>query len=194
MKLYIKYMVSQRCRLIVKKELTRMGLHITEVDLGMVEIHEDMTPTQREEIQKTLRQSKMYLLDENRSSLIERLKKKVWEGVYAAEPEALTPQLLATQMDQDYVELDTIFSEVKGISLQQYITIHRIEKVKEFLLYDQLTLPEIAQRLHFQDVAMMKHQFLKITGLKPAFFLQLKEKRQEALLRKTEEKKSKLTS
>lgn len=194
MKLYIKYMVSLRCRLIVKKELTRLGLHIVELDLGMVEIMEDMTPTQRSEIQVILRRSGMHLLDENRSSLIERLRKKVMESVHASDPENLTPELLANQMDQDYTELDTVFSEVKGISLAQYINIHRIEKVKEFLLYDELSLVEIAQKLHFQNVAIMKHEFSKITGLKPSFFLQLKKKREETLKRKTGNKPTTLTN
>lgn len=194
MKLYIKYMVSLRCRLIARKELTQFGLQIVELDLGMVEIIEDMTPIQRNQIQKILLKSGMRLLDENNSSLIDRLKKKVIEIVNSSEPEDLTPQLLATQMDQDYAELSTIFSEVKGISLEQYLNIHKIEKVKEYLLYEELSLEEIAQKMHFQNVAIMNHQFSKITGLRPSFFLKLKKKREKALQRKISNKPSKLTN
>lgn len=193
MKLYIKYMVSLRCRLIVKKELIRLDLRIVELDLGMVEILEDMTPTQRSEIQGILRKSGMYLLDENRSSLIERIKKRVIESV-DSDDENLTPQLLASQMDQDYAELDTVFSEVKGISLAQFINIHRIEKVKEYLLYNELSLDEIAKRMHFQNTSVMKKQFSKITGLRPAFFLKLKKKRETAFQRKAASKSSKPTN
>lgn len=194
MKLYIKYMVSLRCRLIAKQALNQLGLHIVELDLGIVEIKENMTQPQRDEIQAILRKSGMYLLEENRSSLIKRLEKNITKSIHTREPKDLTPELLASQMKQDYTELNTVFSEVKGISLEQYINTNKVEKVKEYLLYEELSPEEIAEKLHFPNVAIMNHQFRKITGLKPSFFLRLKEKRAEALRQKASDHQSKLTN
>jgi AraC-like DNA-binding protein len=183
MKLYIKYMVSLRCKMMVKEELKKIGLHYAVVDLGTVEILENVTPEQREQLKKNLLESGLELLDDKRSILIEKIKNVITEMIHYTDelPTTNYSDYISEKLNYDYTYLSNIFSEVKGITLQQYIIIHKIERVKELLLYDELTLTEISYKLHYSSVAHLSNQFKKVTGLSPSFYKQLKQKRQETL-------------
>jgi AraC-like DNA-binding protein len=178
-KLYVKYMVSLRCILKVKEELKKLGIWYVVVDLGVIEILEEISNEQREQLRINLLKSGLELLDDHRSILIERIKNVIVEMIHYAEelPKVNYSDYISEKLGYDYTYLSNIFSEVKGITLQQYIIIHRIEKVKELLLYDELNLTEISYRLQYSSVAHLSNQFKKITGLTPSFYKQLKKKR-----------------
>ncbi len=179
MKLYIKYMVSLRCKMMVKQELNKLGLQAACIDLGIVDLLEDITPAQREELKKNLLRSGLELLDDKKSILIDKIKNVIIELIHYSEelPKVNYSDYISEKLDYDYTYLSNIFSEVKGITIQHFIILHKIERVKELLLYDELTLTQICHQLHYSSVAHLSNQFKKITGLTPSFYKQLKLKR-----------------
>ena len=179
MKLYIKYMVSLRCKMMVKEELQKLGMKYVAVDLGMVEILDDITPAQRELLKENLLRSGLELLDDKKSILIEKIKNVITEMIHYSDeiPVLNYSDFISKKLNYDYTYLSNVFSEVKGITIQQFIIINKIERVKELLLYDELNLTEISYKLHYSSVAHLSNQFKKITGLSPSFFKQLKDKR-----------------
>ncbi|GAC1395725.1 MAG: hypothetical protein NVSMB63_15990 [Sediminibacterium sp.] len=179
MKLYIKSMVSLRCKMIVKEELKKLGLRYVVVELGMVEIMEDITRKQHEQLKKNLLRSGLELLDDKKSILIERIKSVIVEMIHYADelPKVNYSDYISEKLNHDYTYLSNLFSEVKGITIQQYVIIHKIEKVKELLLYDELNLTEISYKMHYSSVAHLSNQFKKVTGLSPSFYKQLKQAR-----------------
>ena len=183
MKLYIKYMVSLRCKMMVKEELKKLGLNYVILELGMVEILEDITEEQRVQLKKNLEKSGLELLDDKKSILIERVKNVIIELIHYSDdlPKVNDSEYISEKVGYDYTYLSNIFSEVKGITIQHYIIMHKIEKVKELLICDELNLSEIAYRLHYSSVAHLSNQFKKITGLTPTFFKQLKDRRRKNL-------------
>jgi len=183
MKLYIKYMVSLRCKALVKQELIKLGLHYVIVDLGMIEILEDITPEQRKLLKANLLRSGLELMDDKRSILIEKIKVCIIEMIHYSEelPKVNYSDYISEKLGYDYTYLSNIFSEVKGSTIQQFIISNKIERVKELLLYDELNLTEISYRLHYSSVAHLSNQFKKVTGLSPSFFKTLKKKRKKNL-------------
>ncbi|MGZ4034266.1 MAG: helix-turn-helix domain-containing protein [Bacteroidia bacterium] len=172
-------MVSLRCKMIVKEELKKLGLRYIIVDLGMVEIMQDITTEQREQIKKNLLKSGLELLDDKKTILIEKIKNVIIEMIHHSDevPTVNYSDFLSAKLNYDYTYLSNIFSEVKGITIQQFIIIHKIERVKELLLYNELNLTEISYKLHYSSVSHLSKQFKKITGLSPSFYKQLKQKR-----------------
>lgn len=183
MKLYIKYMVSLRCKLIVKEALAKLGLRYVLLDLGVVEIMEDITPEQHELLKRDLKRSGLELLDDKKSILIEKIKNVIVEMIHYSEelPKMSYSDYISEKLGYDYTYLANTFSEVKGITIQQFIIIHKIEKVKELLLYDELSLTEISYKLHYSSVAHLSNQFKKVTGLSPSFYKRVKQKRNSNL-------------
>jgi AraC-like DNA-binding protein len=183
MLLYIKYMVSLRCKMLVKDELKRLGLHYVIVDLGKIEILEDIAPFQFQELKKNLAISGLELLDDKKSILIEKIKNVIVEMVHYTDeiPKVNYSDYISEKLNHDYTYLSNIFSEVKGITIQQFIINHKIERVKELILYDELNLTEISYILNYSSVAHLSNQFKKVTGLSPTFFKQLKQKRNSNL-------------
>ena len=179
MKLYIKFMVSLRCKMIVKEELHKLGLKFVALDLGVVEVMENITPEQRTLLKTNLLQSGLELLDNKKSILIEKIKNVITELIHYSDelPRVNYSDYISEKLGYDYTYLSNIFSEVKGSTIQQFIIINKIERVKELLLYNELNLTEIAYKLHYSSVAHLSNQFKKITGLSPSFFKQLKQKR-----------------
>lgn len=165
-------MVSQRCKMAVKEELKRLGLHYISVDLGMAEIMEDLTFAQRERLKINLLRSGLELLDDKKSILIEKIKNVITEMIHYSDelPEINYSNYISEKLDYDYTYLANIFSEAKGITIQQYIILHKIEMIKELLSYDELNLTEISYKLHYSSVAHLSNQFKKITGLTPSFY------------------------
>jgi AraC-like DNA-binding protein len=172
-------MVSLRCKLLVKEELRKLGLRHAIVDLGVVELEDDITEELREQLKVNLLKSGLELLDDKRSILIERIKNVVIEMIHYADelPKVNYSDYISDKLDYDYTYLSNVFSEAKGITLQQFIIMHRIEKVKELLIYDELNLTEISYRLQYSSVAHLSNQFKKVTGLTPSYYKHLKKKR-----------------
>jgi YesN/AraC family two-component response regulator len=183
MKLLIKNMVSHRCKMIVRSELDAMGLHYAVVELGEVEIREELSEDQRRELNTALLRSGLELMEDKRSMLIEKIKNIVIEMVhYSDEPPLLNfSAYLSEKLDYDYNYLSNLFSEVKGTTIEHFIIAHKIERAKELLIYNELTLTKIAEKLHYSNVAHLSNQFKKVTGLTPTFFKSMKHKRLTAL-------------
>jgi AraC-like DNA-binding protein len=176
-------MVSNRCKLAVKEELKKLGLHFIVVDLGEVEIMEELTAAQLQLLQSGLISSGLELMDDKKSVLIEKIKNVITDMIHHSEdqPRINYSDFISQKLDYDYTYLSNIFSEVKGITIQQFIIFHKIEKVKELLFYGELNLTEISYKLHYSSVAHLSNQFKKITGLTPSEYRQLKEKRRAAI-------------
>lgn len=169
--------------MMVKEELKKLGILYVVVDLGMVEILEDITQEQHDRLKENLLKSGLELLDDKRSILIEKIKNVVTEMIHYADemPRVNYSDYISEKLGYDYTYLANIFSEVKGITIQQYIINHKIEKVKELLLYDELNLTEISYKLNYSSVAHLSNQFKKVTGLTPTFFKKLKNKKRTPL-------------
>ncbi|MDA0863986.1 MAG: AraC family transcriptional regulator [Bacteroidetes bacterium] len=176
-------MVSLRCKMMVKEELQKLGLHYVIVDLGAVEILEDISVEQRVQLKKNLIKSGLELLDDKKSVLIEKIKNIIIEMIHYSDEltKVNYSDYISEKLGYDYTYLANMFSEVKGITIQQFIIIHKIERVKEMLIYDELNLTEISYKLHYSSVAHLSNQFKKITGLTPTFYKQLKNKRKQNL-------------
>jgi len=183
MVIYIKFMVSLRCKMVVKEELKKLGLHFVNVDLGTVEILEDITEKQKSDLKKNLLKYGLELLDDQRNILIEKIKALIIEMIHYSDelPKVNYSEYISEKLGYDYTYLSNIFSEVKGITIQQFIIIHKIERVKELLLYDELNLTEISYQLHYSSVAHLSNQFKKITGLTPSYYKNLKKMRRKNL-------------
>jgi AraC-like DNA-binding protein len=183
MKLYIKYMVSIRCKMVVKEELKKLGFKCVILDLGSVEIMEDLSPVTREKLKLVLLKSGLELMDDKKSILIEKIKNIIIEMVHYTDelPRLNYSDYISQKIGQDYTHISKIFSEVKGITIEQFIIAHKIERVKELLLYDELNLTQISYMLNYSSVSHLSRQFKKVTGLTPSFFKQLKDKRRNTL-------------
>lgn len=183
MKYYIKYMVSLRCKMVVMEELKKLGLEYMNLDLGMVELKEDITPDQRDQLKRNLLKWGLQLLDDKKSILIEKIKNVIIEMIHYADdlPDENYSDYISDKLNLDYTYLSNIFSEVKGITIQQFIILHKVEKVKELLLYDELNITEISYKLNYSSVAHLSNQFKKVTGLSPSFFKKMKQKRKSNL-------------
>ena len=183
MKLYIKYMVSNRCKIAVKEELKKLGLHFILVDLGEVDIMENITQDQREQLKIALLTIGFELMDSSKAILIERIINVIIDMVHHTDGmiKMNFSDFLTTKLNHDYNYMSKIFSEVKGITIQQFIIIHKVEKIKEFLLYDELNLTEISYKLNYSSVAHLSNQFRKITGLSPSQFNHSKDKRRSPI-------------
>ncbi len=183
MKLYIKYMVSIRCKLVVKEELNRLGIHYVAVNFGEVEIIENITVKQRKQIHLALHKSGLELMDDKKAILVEKIKSVVIEMIHYADelPKINFSNYLSEKLKYDYTYLSNLFSETEATTIEHYIITHKIEKVKELILYDELNLTEIALKLQYSSVAHLSHQFKKTTGLTPSFFKSLKHKKRTSV-------------
>jgi len=183
MKLYIKNMVSFRCKIIAKTELERVGLHPTSVNLGVVEVMEIAIALQQKQLKENLKRSGLELLGDKKSILIDRIKTAVIQMIHYLDelPNVNYSDYISGKLGYDYTYLSNIFSEVKGTAIQHFIIVNKIEKVKELLLYDELNVSEISYKMHYSSVANLSSQFKKITGLSPSFFKKLGQKRADNL-------------
>ncbi|WP_100616033.1 helix-turn-helix domain-containing protein [Confluentibacter citreus] len=179
MKLYIKYMVSNRCKMIVIEKLKTLGLRYVTVDLGEVTTLEEISNRQREQLKSILLKSGLLLMDDKRAMLIEKIKNVIITMIHHSDeiPKIKFSYYLSEKLDYNYTYLANIFSETQGMTIEQFILLHKIERVKELIIYDELNLTEISHRLNYSSVGALSNQFKKITGLTPSFYKQLKEKR-----------------
>jgi YesN/AraC family two-component response regulator len=169
--------------MVVKEELTKLGLPYSSVELGEAEIVESITADQREALRAALLKYGLELMDDKKSVLIQKIKTLIIELVhYSEEPLAINlSTYLAEKLDYDYTYLANLFSEVQGVTIEKFFISHKIERVKELLVYNELTLTAIAYKLHYSSVAHLCTQFKKVTGLTPSHFKSLKEKRRSML-------------
>ena len=176
-------MVSIRCKIIVKSELENLGLHYSSVELGEVEIKENISAEQREQLNIALKKSGLELMDDKKSMLVEKIKNVIVEMVHYSNEELKTnfSDYLSEKLHYNYAYLADLFQEVQGTTIEHYIILHKIERVKELLVYDELTLSEIAYLMHYSSVAHLSNQFKKITGLTPSHFKKLRDKRRNTL-------------
>ena len=172
-------MVSTRCKLLVKEELKKLNLHFIVVDLGEIEIMETITIDQWNQLNTALKTSGLELMDDKKAVLIEKIKNVIIEMVHYSDelPTVNYSDYISTKVGLDYTYLSNIFSEVKGLTIQQFIINHKIERIKELIIYDELNITEIAWKLNYSSVAHLSIQFKKITGLTPSHFKLLKDKR-----------------
>ncbi|MEX2484063.1 MAG: AraC family transcriptional regulator [Brumimicrobium sp.] len=183
MKLLVKYMVSHRCKMMVKTQLKKLQLPFLSVSLGVIELFDEISPEQREQLKINLKKSGLELLDDKHSVLIEKIENIIDELIEICDEEMTIncSDYISEKLDCNYTYLANIFSEVKGINLLHYILLQKIEKVKEMILYEELTLTEIAARMGYSSTAHLSTQFKNITGHTPTYFITIAEKRKEKL-------------
>jgi AraC-like DNA-binding protein len=179
MKLFIKNMVSLRCKMIVKSELENLDLHYTVVELGEVEIVEKISAKKQNQLKAALLRSGLELMEDKKSILIEKIKNIIVEMIHYTDepPKTNFSEYLSKKLNYDYTYLSNLFSEVKGTTIEHFIIAHKIERAKELLIYNELTLSQIAYKLHYSSVGHLSNQFKKVTGLTPTFFKNMKHKR-----------------
>lgn len=167
----------------VKEELKKLGLHFIIVDLGEVEIMENISAGQRESLSVALHSSGLELMDDKRAILIERIKNAVIEMVHHTDDliKVNFSDFLSEKLKYDYTYLANLFSEVQGTTIEHFIISHKIERIKELIIYDELNITEIAWKLNYSSVAHLSNQFKKVTGLSPSHFKQLKNKRRSPI-------------
>lgn len=177
-------MVSFRCKLVVKAELDALGIEYCSVELGRVELKEDLTPQQHGQLKEALRHSGLELMDDKKAILIEKIKTAVIELVYLSDEPLLikNSNYISDKLNHNYTYLANLFAEVTGITIEYFIIAHKIERVKEMLLYDELNLTQISYKLNYSSVAHLSNQFKKVTGLTPSFYKKLKVKKRGQVL------------
>ena len=176
-------MVSNRCKMLVKEELIKLGLHFIVVNLGEVEIMEDISAEVRGQLKTALLNSGLELMEDKKAILIEKIKNAIIELVhYDHEPLAVNFSVfLSNKLNYDYTYLANLFSEVQGTTIEQFIILHKIERIKELIIYDELNITEIAWKMNYSSVAHLSNQFKKVTGLSPSHFKQLKNARRKPI-------------
>jgi len=183
LKVYIQNMVCVRCKMIVKSEIEKLGLHYGPVELGEAEIIEDLTPEQIALLDTGLKQAGLELMSDKKSIIVERIKTVIIELVHYTDEQIKInlSDYLSEKLNYNYTYLANLFSEVKGTTIEQFFLNHKIERVKELLIYDELKINEIAWKLHFSSVAHLSNLFKKKTGLTPSQFKNLKIKSRKEL-------------
>jgi len=176
-------MVSNRCKILVKDELRKLGLHFILVELGEVEVMETLTVSQNEQLKAALLESGLELMDDKKSILIEKIKNVIVEMVHHTEElvKVNVSQLLEDKLHHDYTYLANLFSEVQGTTIEHFVIAHKVERIKELIMYGELSISEIAWKMNYSSVAHLSNQFKKATGLSPSHFKQLKDKRRSPL-------------
>lgn len=183
MKVYIKNMVCNRCILVVKNELEKLGFHPVNLKLGEVEIERDLVDSEKLTLNNHLRTFGFELIDDKKSRIIEKLKIVIIDLVHYQDNNTKSnlSDKLSSSLHHDYSYLSNLFSEVEGTTIEKYFIAQRIEKVKELLVYDELSLSEIALRLNYSSVGYLSNQFKKVTGLSPRHFKLIKEDKRKPL-------------
>jgi hypothetical protein len=172
MKLFIKNMVSIRCKMIVKSEIESLGLHPVVVGLGEVELEDELSVKNYYLLKSALLGYGLELMEDRKAILVEKIKTVVIELIHGSDPPLRTnlSVFLSQKLHYEYNYLSNLFSEISGTTIEQFVISNKIEKVKELLIYEGLTLKEISWKLHYSSVAHLSYQFKKVTGLTPTCF------------------------
>jgi AraC-like DNA-binding protein len=176
-------MVSNRCKMAVREELRKLGLHFIIVDLGEVEIMEELEGEKLEQLKIALLKSGFELINDKRAVLIEKIKNTIIEMVHHSNAMVKTnfSDFLSEKLNYDYTYLANLFSEVQGTTIEQFMILHKIERIKELIIYDELNITGIAWKMNYSSVAHLSNQFKKVTGLSPSHFKKLKKKRRSPI-------------
>ncbi|MDD4972132.1 MAG: helix-turn-helix transcriptional regulator [Paludibacter sp.] len=183
MKIYIKYMVSNRCKIAVKEVFKSLELHLNKLELGEAEVLEPISEDQLLQLKNSLLNKGFELMDNKRAVLIERIKNTVIEMIHHSDKTIKVnfSDYLSESLNHNYTYLANTFSEVQGMTIEQFIISHKIERIKELILYDELNITQIAYTMNYSSVAHLSGQFKKYTGLTPSYFKKLKLKRLEPI-------------
>ncbi len=183
MKLFIKYMVSVRCKMKVKEELRKLGLSLIMVELGEVEIMEDISTETRQQLEKALLLTGLELIDDRKAVLIEKIKRVIVEMVHHKDdlPKTTFSEYLSAKLQHDYTYMANVFSETQSTTIEQYIIAHKVERIKELIIYGELNITEIAMNMNYSSVAHLSNQFKKVTGFTPTHFKKLTDKKRNPL-------------
>ena len=176
-------MVCIRCQMVVKSELEKLGFKYTYVNIGEANIIDSITDEMLKQLDLSLREAGLELMDNKKSILVEKIKSAIIELVHYTDEQIKVnlSDYLGEKLNYDYTYLANLFSEVKGITIEKFYLKHKIERVKELIVYNELTLSEIAFKMHYSSVAHLSNQFKKITGLTPSHFKKLKNIRRDTL-------------
>jgi AraC-like DNA-binding protein len=176
-------MVSNRCKVAVKDELKKLGLHFIVVDLGEVEIMENLSSEKRDLLRKGLFDCGLELMEDKKAIQIEKIKNIIIQMIHHSEEviKVNFSDYLSEKLDQNYTYLANLFSEVQGTTIEQFIISHKIERIKELMIYGELNITEIAWKMNYSSVAHLSSQFKKFTGLSPSHFKKLKDKRRNPI-------------
>ncbi len=183
MKLYIRNMVCNRCIAVVKSEFDTLGYSTANVTMGEVDLPAKISSEALKEISSKLTPHGFELIDDKKSKLIEKIKTVVISQVHNGEdkPKQNYSDLIAQKLNKDYSYLSNLFSEIEGITIEHYIILQKIERVKELLVYDELSLNEIADEMGYSSASHLSNQFKKVTGLTPSYFKTVKDKKRLSL-------------
>lgn len=183
MTLTIKNMVCNRCILVIQNELDKLGIGVKSIKLGEVILEKELTSDEKESLDKILLDLGFEIIDDKKSRIIEKIKNLIINLVHHQDSETKVnlSELLSNELHHDYNYLSNLFSEVEGTTIEKYFIAQKIEKVKELLVYDELSLSEIAFRLHYSSVAYLSNQFKKVTGLTPSHFKKIRKDRRKPL-------------
>jgi len=181
--LYIKNMVCNRCIMVVQSEIDKMGLDIKNIKLGEVTLEKELSNEEKDILNKQLTRLGFELIDDRKSRIIEKIKNVIIDLVHHQDNDTKNnlSDVLSSELNHDYNYLSNLFSEEEGTTIEKYFIAQKIEKVKELLVYDELSLSEIAFRLNYSSVAYLSNQFKKVTGLTPSHFKQIKEDKRKPL-------------
>ena len=181
--LFIKNMVCDRCVLVVAGELKKIGINAQKITLGEVTLEKELTADQKEQLHQALLDLGFEPIDSKKGRIIEKIKTVIINMVHHSDHDEKTnlSDLLSKALHHDYNYLSNLFSEVEGITIEKYFIAQKIEKVKELLVYDELSLSEIALRMNYSSVAYLSNQFKKVTGLTPSHFRQIREEKRKPL-------------
>ena len=176
-------MVSNRCKMMVKDELKKLGLHFILVELGEVEIMEEITKEQKEKFKVGLLRSGLELIDDKRSVLIAKIKSVIIDMIHHSDEliKINFSIFISEKLNHDYTYLANLFSEVQGITIEHFIINHRVERIKELINYNELTITEIAYKMNYSSVSHLSSQFKRVTGISPSHFKKLKIKREHPI-------------
>lgn len=181
--LFIKNMVCNRCILVVQNELDKLGIEANNIKLGEITLKEDLTKKEREALENALDPLGFQIIDDKKSRMIEKIKNVIIDLVHHQDNDVKTnlSDVLSNTLHNDYNYLSNLFSDIEGTTIEKYFIAQKVEKVKELLVYDELSLSEIADRLNYSSVAYLSNQFKKVTGLTPSHFKQIREDKRKPL-------------
>lgn len=179
MKLFVQNMVCLCCKMILATELEKLDLNYTNLELGEVELSKPISKLERSNLKSVLHEYGLELMEDENSILVEKIVAIIVEMIHQSEelPRVNFSDYLTDHLHQDYHTLSALFSKTKGVTIEHFIILHKIERVKELIMYDRLSLTEISYKLHYSSVAYLSNQFKKITGLTPTFFKHIKNKK-----------------
>ncbi len=179
MKIYVKNMACESCKIVVKDALDELGISLVKVELGEIETKEDLSDAEKKKLNRIINKAGLELLEKKQGVLVEKIRKVMIEYVYKSDnkPSIKFSVLLSQELNLSYTYLANFFSEVEATTIEQFIIALKIERIKELIIFGEDTISEIAHKLDYSSAAHLSSQFKKVTGLTPSHFKALKEKR-----------------